>query len=100
MGFVLMGVFRLLPEYLLWWLIWLGAIGFIGTATTDPQNPWMPRVQAGLSGLFMGTICAVLFALLQNTFNDPRKRWLSWVFVVVTFVAVKLAFLFASGAFS
>lgn len=90
-------LFRLFPTYLWRWTLFGAAAGFLLTPTAG-ENLLLERIQPGVIGAVAGVLTAVLFTIVQNTVNEPRKRWLSWVVGVLSWTAVKFALFFATQA--
>ena len=52
-----------------------------------------------LIGAGFGVVCAVVFTLLQNAVNVARRKWLSWLLAIGTWVAMNLLLAYATGRF-
>lgn len=50
-----------------------------------------------LVDITFGLLWSLMFTPMQNTFNTPRVRWKSWMFLIATFLVTKF---FLLGAFS
>ncbi|WP_158300711.1 hypothetical protein [Chromobacterium sp. ATCC 53434] len=79
--------------YLIRWLTFGFIAGAIGRPITDNiDHYWQQVAMQGLSGLVFGLACWVVFTPLQNIVNPSRKRWLSWVTVIGTWIGMKFVF--------
>ena len=79
-GFVLIGVL----------------LGFF-TPTGPGQGGAFLAEQMGTGAAF-GFVCAVAFTILQNGTNSARRKWLTWVLAIGTWVLVKVAVVLAAVA--
>jgi len=52
-----------------------------------------------VQGMAFGLVCAVVFAILQNTFNQNRIKWHSWLLAIATWIVVSFSFGLALGKF-
>ena len=94
--------FKDLAYYAIWFVIWGGLFSFLQPVSSEQMigtTFWAVKLQQGLLGVGFGVVCAVIFALLQNGVNQSRKKWLSWILAVGTWVTINAALAFASGRF-
>lgn len=79
--------------YTVRWLIFGCITGIFQPIVDDIDHYWLQTLHQALFGIFFGVICAIMFTLLENTFNALRAKWKSWVIVVTTWLVVKLVFI-------
>lgn len=82
--------------YLWRWLL-LGAIGGLTQWVDGEQDYWTVKGYQVLNGLLFGLIAFAIFTPLQNKVNPDRKRWLSWVTVLGTWMGLKFAVVYLSA---
>lgn len=58
----------------------------------DLDHYWIQKLYQALFGLFFGSVCAVVFTLIENTYNALRTKWKSWIILIATWLVVKLVF--------
>jgi hypothetical protein len=94
--------FKDFAYYALWFLIWGALFSFLQPVTTEQMagtSFWSVKMQQSMLGLGFGAICAIAFTILQNNFNNARRKWLSWILAIGTWVIINLALAYATGRF-
>ena len=59
---------------------------------------WQFKFEQALLGLAFGAACALVFTAVENTFNVARSSARTWLFVALTWIAVKVLFVSAMSA--
>ena len=93
--------FRDLGHYAIWFVVWGALLAFLQPATSQQMSGtgfWSVKVQHALLGAGFGVLCAGAFAVLQNGLNGTRRKWLSWLLAIATWLGVSLVLAFATGA--
>jgi len=86
--------------YVKWFAIWgalLAALQPVTSEQTARADFWAAKAQQALLGAVFGIVCAVAFAALQNGVNASRRKWLSWLLALGTWLGVGLVLAFATG---
>jgi hypothetical protein len=84
-----------------WWGYWVrwtvfGLVVSVFRPVADGQPDfWLQKATQALTGLGFGLACAAVFTPLENKFNTPRAKWKTWLLVIATWLAVKVAFVTA-----
>jgi len=76
--------------YMTWWLF-VGALAGLFTPVTSPDF-WSTKGVKVFRGLLFGAACGLVFTLLQNTVNRPRKEPVSWVLAIVIWMGMRFVF--------
>ena len=79
--------------YTVRWLIFGCITGLFQPIVDDIDHYWLQKLYQALFGIFFGVVCAIMFTLLENSYNALRIKWKSWVIVVMTWLVVKLVFI-------
>ncbi len=90
--------------YTVRWLLFGLVVSLFQPVVDDLDHLWEQKLNQGLAGFVFGSACAVVFTLAQNMLNWPRVKWKSWLFVILTWLSVKVVIVstmaLASGAAS
>jgi nitrate reductase gamma subunit len=89
-------------HYTIWFVTWGALLSFLQPVTTDQMagtSFWAVKVQQAMLGAGFGVICAIAFTLLQNGLNQSRRKWISWLLAIGTWLTMNLALAFAMGRF-
>src|SRR5664279_5068044 len=78
--------------YTVRWLLFGGIVGMFQPLANDLDHYWLQKLYQALFGLFFGAVCAFVFTLAENTFNELRGKWKSWLIVITTWLDIKLIF--------
>lgn len=81
--------------YTVRWLLFGLVVSVFQPIVDELEHFWLQKFYQALVGLLFGAICAVIFTLAENKFNQPRVKWKSWLLVVATWLLVKVAFVSA-----
>lgn len=81
--------------YTVRWLLFGEIVQLFQPIVEDLDHYWQQKLYQALTGLLFGAVCAVVFTLAENTLNVPRVNWKSWLIVIGTWLAVKLAYVSA-----
>ncbi len=79
--------------YAIWFVIWGGLFSSLQPVTAEQMEDigfWSVKVQQVLVALLFGLLCTVAFTFLHNGVNQARKRWLSWLLGVGTWMIMSL----------
>lgn len=76
--------------YTVRWLLFGLVVSLFQPVVDDLDLLWEQKLNQGLGGLVFGSVCAVLFTVTQNTLNRSRVNWKTWLFVVLTWLSVKV----------
>lgn len=79
--------------YAVRWMIFGCITGMFQPIVDDIDHYWLQKLYQALFGIFFGVVCAIMFTLLENSYNALRVKWKSWVIVVMTWLVVKLVFI-------
>ena len=84
------------------WYRWLGysvrwclfgVIVQLYQPTSEGNQPyWEQKLTQVMVGLLFGASCAVVFTVAENTLNQLRTNWKSWLLVATTWLVVKVSF--------
>lgn len=88
--------------YVIWFVLWGALFSFLQPVTTEQMagtSFWAVKVQQAMLGAGFGVICAIAFTILQNALNQARRKWLSWVLAIGTWVTINLALALVMGRF-
>ncbi|QDL55662.1 hypothetical protein [Rhodoferax aquaticus] len=78
--------------YLVRWLVF-GVVVALFQPVDETADPlWQHKAQQGALGLLFGFFAAVVFTASENTFNQARTPWKTWLLIVLTWLLVKTAF--------
>jgi hypothetical protein len=91
-----------LPHYVLWFCIWGALFSFLQPVTSEQTAGttfWAVKITQALFGAGFGVVCALVFAVLQNTFNKARVKWRSWLLAIGTWLTVNFSLAYVVGAF-
>jgi len=94
--------FKDFTYYAIAFVIWGAVFSFLQPVASEQQAGttfWAVKVQQALLGAGFGVVCAIAFTVLQNGINQARRKWLSWVMAIGTWVVVNLALAYATGRF-
>jgi hypothetical protein len=94
--------FRDFTYYAICFVIWgvvFSLLQFVPTEQMAGTSFWAVKTQQAVLGAGFGIICAIAFTVLQNGFNQARRKWLSWVLAIGTWLVVNLALAYATGRF-
>lgn len=94
--------FKNFGYYVIWFVIWGALFSFLQPVTTEQMagtSFWAVNVQQALLGAGFGVICAMAFTILQNGMNQARRKWLSWVLAIGTWITLNFALALATGRF-
>ena len=94
--------FRNFGYYVIWFVIWGGLFSFLQPVSSDQlagTTFWAVKVEQALIGAGFGVACAAVFTLLQNAANVARRKWLSWLLAITTWVSMNLLLAYATGRF-
>ena len=86
--------------YAIWFFIWGGLFSSLQPVTSEQMEDigfWSVKVQQTLLGLGFGLICAAVFSVLQNGINPWRKKRLSWILAIGTWLVMSLALPYVVG---
>jgi hypothetical protein len=95
--------FRDFGYYATWFVIWGALLSVLQPVTSEQMAGtgfWAVKVQQALLGVGFGVICAAVFAVLQNGLNVTRRKPLSWVLAIASWIGVGLLLAFATGRFA
>jgi hypothetical protein len=84
--------------YTVRWLLFCEIVQLFQPIVDDPDRYWQQKLGQALTGLIFGAACAVVFTLAENTLNHARTTWKSWLLVIATWLAVKVAFVSVMAA--
>ena len=76
--------------YLVRWLIFGSITSIFLPIVDDLDHYWTQKLYQALVGLLFGAVCALVFTLAENTYNEQRVKWKSWLIVAATWLLVKL----------
>lgn len=51
---------------------------------------WVAKLHQAMFGTVFGIICALVFTLLQNGFNRPRTKSISWIFAIGSWAVLSM----------
>lgn len=94
--------FKDFAYYVVWFVLWGALFSFLQPVTTEQMAGTSfsaVKVQQAMLGAGFGVICATVFTILQNRLNHLRRKWVSWVLAIGTWVAINFALAFAMGRF-
>src|SRR5438309_10103170 len=89
-------------HYVIWFVIWGALFSFLQFVPSEQiagTTFWAVKVQQALLGAGFGVVCAIVFTILQNGVNAARRKWLSWVLAIGTWVTINLSLAYATGRF-
>jgi hypothetical protein len=78
--------------YTVRWLLFGLVVSLFQPIVDNLDHLWEQKLNQALGGLLFGAVCTVIFTLAENSFNVPRVKWKSWLFVFVTWLSVKVIF--------
>ena len=97
---VIRGRWSSFRHYTTWFVIWGALFSFLQPVTVEQMTGtsfWMVKLQQALLGIEFGVVCGSIFTLFQNQINPARRKWLSWVLAIITWIAINAALVLATG---
>jgi len=88
--------------YTIWFVVWGALFSFLQFVTTEQMAAttfWAVKIQQAILGAGFGVICAIIFTILQNGINAQRRKPLSWVLAIGTWIFINLLLAVAMGRF-
>jgi hypothetical protein len=88
--------------YTTWFVVWGALFSFLQPVTPEQMAGttfWAVKIQQAVLGAGFGVICAIVFSILQNSINGQRRKWLSWVLAIGTWISINLLLAVAMGRF-
>ena len=76
--------------YTVRWLLFGLVVNLFRPIVDNLDHLWVQKLNQGMAGLALGSVCAVLFTIAQNTLNRSRIKWKSWLFVFLTWLSAKV----------
>jgi nitrate reductase gamma subunit len=91
--------FKDFGHYVLWFVVWGSLLASLQPVIVAGTTFWALKVQQALLGAGFGVACAIAFVLLQNRLNATRRKWLSWVLAISTWLGVGVLLGYTTGRF-
>ena len=85
--------FKDVGQYVIWFAIW-GTLFSVLRLLRQSDGVGF-RVGLAALGAVFGAVCGLVFTLLQNGFNQARRRWLSWLLAIGTWLIVNFVVTYA-----
>ena len=82
-----------LGQYVIWFAIW-GTLFSVLRLLRQSDGVGFRLGLAALGAVF-GAVCGLVFTLLQNGFNQRRRKWLSWLLAIGTWLIVNFVVTYA-----
>ena len=94
--------FKNFGYYTIWFVVWGALFSFLQPVTSEQTAGTAfsaVTIQRTLLGAGFGVICAIVFSILQNGINGRRRKWLSWLLAIGTWISINLLLAVAMGRF-
>jgi hypothetical protein len=91
--------FKDLGYYAVWFVVLGAVLASMQHFPSDAGGFLAVKVEHALLGAGFGVVCAAAFSALQNGLNATRRKWLSWVLAIATWLGVSVLLAWVTGSF-
>jgi hypothetical protein len=94
--------FRDLDVYAGWFMFWGTLASLVQPVAANHRQVhafWTAKAHQALFGAGFGIVCALIFTFLQNGFNRPRTKSISWIFAIGSWAIMSMLVFLTTGHF-
>ena len=81
-------------DYAGWYMLWgvvFACLQPVAPEALKGESLWTAKLHQALFGAGFGLTCAVAYMVLQNGFNRPRTKSISWIFAIGCWAVLSMA---------
>jgi hypothetical protein len=84
-------------DYAGWYMLWGVVFACLQPVGAAQTSLWAAKLHQALFGAGFGFACALAFTILQNGFNRPRTKSISWIFAIGCWAVLSMLVALATG---
>lgn len=86
-------------DYAGWYMLWGVVFACLQPVAPGTASLWAAKLHQALFGAGFGLSCAMVYLVLQNGFNRPRTKSISWIFAIGCWAVLSMAVALTLGRF-